>query len=172
MSLNRKEKSFYHGLYPGSFDPITYGHIDMVRRFSNLFEKITLLVASSIHKKYWFSLEERAEMAGEVLKKFSNVKVDKYKGLTTKYIKKKNISIVLRGIRSVTDFSYERDLAVNNKKIFPKMETLFLFSDTGTEVVSTKWIKEIAFHKGNLKDLVPPFVQKKIEQRILQGEKI
>lgn len=170
MSTDKKEKIFYHGLYPGSFDPITYGHIDMVRRFSSLFEKVTVLVASSIHKKYWFSLEERTEMVKETLKTFSNVTVDQHKGLTTEYLKTKNISIVLRGIRSVTDFPYERDLAVNNKKIFPKMETLFLFSETGTEVVSAKWIKEIAFHKGDLKNLVPPFVQHKIKERVLKGE--
>ena len=170
MSFNKKENKFHHGLYPGSFDPITCGHIDMIRRFANLFEKITLLVASSIHKKYWFSLEERAHMAKEVLKEFSNVQVDKHEGLTTNYLKENNISIVLRGVRSVTDFPYERDLAVNNRKIYPKMETLFLFSDTETEAVSAKWVKEIASHKGDLKDLVPPFVQRKIEQRILQGE--
>ena len=172
MNSSKNKKQFSHGLYPGSFDPITCAHIDMVCRFSKLFEKVTLLVASSIHKKYWFSLNQRAQMAKQALKEFSNVQVDKYEGLTTDYLKKHNLSIVLRGVRSVTDFPYERDLAVNNKKIFPKMETLFLFSGTGTEVVSTKWVKEIAFHKGNLKGLVPPFVQKKIEQRILKGEKI
>lgn len=172
MNSDRKEKYFNHGLYPGSFDPITYGHINMVHRFAHFFEQVTVLVASSIHKKYWFSLEERAQMAKEALKEVSNVKIDKHKGLTTEYLKENNISIVLRGVRSVTDFPYERDLAVNNKKIFPEMETLVLFSDTETEVVSAKWIKEIAFYKGDLKGLVPPFVQKKIEQKILQGEKI
>lgn len=172
MNPDNKEKIFYHGLYPGSFDPITYGHIDTVRRFAKIFEKVTLLVASSIHKIYWFSLDERAKMAKEALKTIPNVKVDQHRGLTTKYLKKNNIFIVLRGIRSVTDLPYERGLAVNNKKIFPKMETLFLFSETGTEMVNTKWIKEIAFHKGDLTDLVPPSVQKKIEQKVLEEEKI
>ena len=169
MSFSRTEKKSGHGLYPGSFDPITCAHVDMVRRFSLLFEKVTLLVASSIHKKYWFSLEERTQMAQEALKEFPGVHVDKHEGLTTDYLRKHNVSIVLRGVRSVTDFPYERDLAVNNKKIFPKMETLFLFSGTGTEVISAKWIKEIAFHKGNLEGLVPSFVQEKINQRILKG---
>ena len=172
MASDKQKTNFSHGLYPGSFDPITCGHIHIVKRFTKLFEKITVLVASSIHKKYWFSLEERTEMVKETLKEFSNVQVESYQGLTTEYLKKKNISIVLRGIRSVTDFPYERDLSVNNKKIFPNMETLFLFSDTQTEVVSAKWIKEIAFHQGSLKGLVPLFVQKKIEKRISQGEKI
>ena len=164
-----KQQDFSHGLYPGSFDPVTCGHVDMVVRLSRMFQKITVLVASSIHKEYWFSLEEREEMAKESLKHLSNVTVDKHEGLTTDYLKKNNIFVVLRGIRSVTDFPYERDLAINNKKIFPEMETLFLFSGMGTEVVSAKWIKEIAFHKGSLKALVPEFVEEKIRQRMSQG---
>ena len=163
-----RNKIKQHALYPGSFDPITCAHVALVSRFANMFKKITLLVASSIHKKYWFSLQERAEMAQQALKNIPNIKVDKYKGLTTDYLKKNNLSIVLRGIRSVTDFPYERDLAVNNKKIFPQMETLFLFSETGTEGVSAKWIKEIAFHKGDLTGLVPAFVEKKLKQRVLK----
>jgi len=172
MSVSQIKKVKSHGLYPGSFDPVTCAHVDMTKRFSQMFDKVTVLVASSIHKKYWFSLEERAEMAEEAFKDISQVTVDKYEGLTTDYLKKHNIGIVLRGIRSVTDFPYERDLAVNNKKIFPEMETLFLFSGMGTEVISAKWIKEIAFHKGNLDALVPKFVQKKIKERILKGDKI
>ena len=165
-----KTQNFSHGLYPGSFDPITCGHIDMLDRLSRMFKQVTVLVASSIHKEYWFSLKERKEMAKFALKHLDNVTVDKHEGLTTDYLRENKISIVLRGIRSVTDFPYERDLAINNKKIFPKMETLFLFSGMGTEVVSAKWIKEIAFHKGDLKGLVPDFVEEKIKERITKGD--
>lgn len=172
MNANKSKKTASHGLYPGSFDPITYAHIDMARRFATLFDKVTVLVATSIHKKYWFSLEERTAMAKKALQNLPNVTVDQHKGLTTDYLKTNNISLVLRGIRSVTDFPYERDLSVNNKKILPKMETLFLFSSAETEVVSSKWIKEIAYHKGTLKGLVPVFVQKQIEKHILKGDKI
>ena len=123
-----KRQNFSHGLYPGSFDPITCGHIDIVKRLSCMFKQITVLVASSIHKEYWFSLKEREEMAQKSLQNLSNVTVDKYEGLTTDYLKKNKIFTVLRGIRSVTDFPYERDLAVNNKKIFPHMEdSVFIF---------------------------------------------
>ena len=117
-------------LYPGSFDPVTNGHLDMVSRISELFNELTVLVTSSIHKNYWFPLEERYLIAKEVFKNFENVKVDSYEGLTTDYLKKHKIGIVVRGIRSVTDFPYERDLACNNKKIFPEMETFFLFSES------------------------------------------
>ena len=167
-----KESVFSHGLYPGSFDPITCGHIDMISRLSCIFKAITVLVASSIHKKYWFSLQEREEMANTALRDLPNVTVDKHEGLTTDYLKKNKIFVVLRGIRSVTDFPYERDLAINNKKIFPEMETLFLFSGMGTEVVSAKWIKEIAFHKGDLKGLVPFCAEQKIKERIEKGEQL
>lgn len=153
-------------LYPGSFDPLTKGHLNMLSRASQLFTEVTVLVTSSIHKKYWFPLEERYEMAKEVFKDFENVKVDHYTGLTTDYLKKNNINVVVRGIRSVSDFPYERDLACNNKKIFPDMETLFLFSELDTELVSSKWIKEIAFHKGNLKGLVPDFIEQKIKNKL------
>jgi len=159
-------------LYPGSFDPLTNGHVDMVSRISELFAQITVLVTSSIHKQYWFPLQERYKMATAVLKKFKNVKIDYYEGLTTDYLRKHKIGIVVRGIRSVTDFPYERDLACNNKKIFSEMETLFLFSGVTTELISSKWIKEIAFHKGSLNGLVPELVQKKIKEKLLKGDNL
>ena len=159
------------GVYPGSFDPITLAHIDVVCRFSKLYNKVIVLVASSIHKKYWFDLNERYDMAREAFKGREKIEVEKYEGLTTDYLKEKNLFTVLRGVRSVTDFPYERDLAINNKKILPQMETLFLFSTTGTEAVSAKWIKEIAYHKGNLKGLVPDFVEEKIKKHLEGVEK-
>jgi len=153
-------------LYPGSFDPFTNGHWDMVSRANQLFNKVIVLVTSSIHKNYWFPLEDRYQMVKEVFKNTENITVDHYTGLTTDYLRKNNINIVIRGIRSVSDFPYERDLACNNKKIFPSMETLFLFSGLSTELVSSKWIKEIAFHKGDLKGLVPDFIEKKIKDKL------
>ena len=167
-----QNQSCYKVLYPGSFDPVTKGHFNMVSRVSDLFDEVTLLVTSSIHKSYWFNLQERYLMAKEVFESFKNVKVDQHEGLTTDYLRTNKIEIVVRGIRSVTDFPYERDLACNNKKIFPKMETLFLFSAVDTEPVSSRWIKEIAFHKGNLKGLVPDFVEKKIKEKLLKGDRL
>ena len=105
-------------------------------------------------------------MVRQALTPFSNVRVVRHDGLTAEYLKKNKIPLVLRAIRSLNDFSYERDLAENNKKIFPEMETLFLFSSAESETISASWIKEIAFHKGSLKGLVPLFVQKKIEQKM------
>ena len=160
------DKKFSHGLYPGSFDPITYGHIDIVRRFARFFNRLTLLTASSIHKTYWFSLEERTQMAREVLKDFSNVTVDSHTGLTVDYARQKGIVAIIRGLRSTSDLPYERDIAINNKKMYPALETFLVFSETGQEVISAKLIKEIATHGGNLADLVPAQVQQKIEDKL------
>ena len=166
-----KQSDFSHILYPGSFDPITYGHINVIQRISPMFNKLIVLVASSLHKKYWFSLEERKEMAQEVLKDFPNVTVDSYEGLTMNYAKKHNLSLILRGVRSSRDFSYERDIAINNKRIHPKVETFLIFSETNKEVISTQILKEIAFHKGNLQDLIPPYIEEKIKEKIKEFKK-
>ena len=160
------DKKFSRGLFPGSFDPITYGHIDIVRRMVPFFEQLTVLTASSIHKTYWFSLEERTQMAQEALKDFSNITVDSYSGLTKDYARQKGIFVLIRGLRSTSDLLYERDIAINNKKMYPALETFLVFSETGQEVISAKLIKEIATHGGNLTDLVPPHVQKKIKNKL------
>ena len=162
------DKKFRQGLYPGSFDPITYGHIDIVRRFAPFFEQLTVLTASSIHKTYWFSLEERTQMAQEAFKDFANVTVDSYSGLTVDYAKQKGIVSIIRGLRSTSDLPYERDIAINNKKMYPALETFLVFSETGLEVISAKLIKEIATHGGNLADLVPTHVQQKIKEKLKQ----
>ena len=160
------DKKFPRGLFPGSFDPITYGHIYIVRRFAPFFEQLTVLTASSIHKTYWFSLKERTQMARVAFKDFSNVTVDSYSGLTVDYAKQKGIFTLIRGLRSTSDLPYERDIAINNKKMYPALETFLVFSEPGQEVISAKLIKEIAAHGGNLTDLVPPHVQKKIKDKL------
>ena len=160
------DKKFATGLFPGSFDPITYGHIDIVRRIAPFFERLTVLTASSIHKTYWFSLKERTQMAREALKDFSNVTVDSYSGLTKDYARKKQIFLIVRGLRSTSDLLYERDIAINNKKMYPALETFLIFSETGQEVISAKLIKEIATHGGDISDLVPPPIQKKIKDKL------
>lgn len=162
----KRDNPFNQCLYPGSFDPITYGHIDIVRRFAPFFETFTVLTASSIHKTYWFSLEERTQMAREVLKDFSNVTVDSCTGLTVDYARKKGIVSIIRGIRSTSDLPYERDIALNNKQMYPELETFLVFPQTGQEVISSKLIKEIATHGGNLADLVPASVKQKVEKKL------
>ena len=158
-------------LYPGSFDPITHGHIDVIRRFTPIFNPFTVLVASAAHKSYWFSLEEREKMIREALaEEFPDVIVKSYNGFTVHFAKENNISILLRGVRSVNDLNYEKELAIDNKKIFKGIETLLVFSEVGQEATSSKLVKEIATHKGDLSYLVPQNVKESIEQKIKQRE--
>ena len=158
-------------LYPGSFDPITYGHVGVIRRFVPIFKPFTILVASAVHKSYWFSLEEREKMIREALKEeFPDVIVKSYNGLTAHFARENNISLFLRGVRSVSDLNYEKELAIDNKKIFEDIETLLVFSEVGQEVISSKLVKEIATHKGDLSHLVPQNVKEAIEQKIKQRE--
>ena len=164
-----KQDKLNQVLFPGSFDPITLGHIDIVRRFAPLFKILRVLVASSIHKDYWFSLKERAKMAREALKEFSNVSVDSHKGLTADYAKQKGFHLILRGVRSISDFSYERDIAVNNKRMYSSLETFLVFSRTGQEVISAKLIKEIAVGGGDLTGLVPEVTIHYIKEKLRQS---
>ena len=164
-----KQDKLNQALFPGSFDPITLGHVDIVRRFATFFKVLRVLVASSIHKDYWFSLKEREEMAREALKGFSNVSVDSHKGLTVDYAKQKGFHIILRGVRSISDFSYERDIAVNNKRMCPSLETFLAFSRAGQEVISAKLIKEIAIGDGDLADLVPAVTIRFIKEKLRQS---
>lgn len=165
-----KQEQFSHGLFPGSFDPFTLGHVDIVHRFAPFFKTLTVLAASSLYKEYWFSLEERREMAREALKSFPNVIVDSHKGLTADYAKQKGLTLILRGVRSVSDFPYERDIAVNNKRMFPSLETFLVFSRTGKEVISAKLIKEIAMGGGDLSELVPPVTISYIKKKLESGQ--
>lgn len=162
-----KPDKLRRALFPGSFDPTTLGHVDIVRRFAPFFETLTVLAASSIHKEYWFSLSEREKMARIALKKFPNVIVDSYKGLTADYARTNKFHLILRGVRSISDFSYERDIAVNNKRIWPSLETFIVFSRTETEIVSAKLVKEIAVSGGNLSELIPkeiiPYINDKLK---------
>ena len=161
-----KQAKLNQALFPGSFDPITLGHIDIVRRFAPFFETITVLAASSIHKEYWFSLSERENMACLAFKDFSNVVVESYKGLTADYAKQKGFNLILRGVRSITDFSYERDIAINNRRLLPSLETFLVFSRPETETVSAKLVREIAISGGDLSGLVPEVVNHYIKKKL------
>lgn len=161
-----KPDKLSRALFPGSFDPLTLGHIDIVRRFAPFFENLTVLAASSIHKEYWFSLSEREKMARLAFKEFPNVNVDSYKGLTVDYARKKGFHLILRGVRSISDFSYERDIAINNRRMMPSLETFLVFSRTETETVSAKLVKEIAISGGDLSGLVPEVTSRYIKDKL------
>ena len=123
-------------LYPGSFDPITIGHIDVIQRAAPLFSEVTLLVSNSSSKKYLFSLDERKKLIEEA-QISPNIKIDSYTGLTAEYAKKHGIDVIIRGIRAVSDFEYEMTMANMNKKLNPGLETITIFTEPNLNYISS-----------------------------------
>lgn len=152
-------------VYPGSFDPITLGHIDIINRISPLYQQVIILVSSSPQKKSLFTPEEKKSLIEKSLQHLKNVKVDFHDGLTVEYMKKNNSGIIVRGLRAVVDFEYEMTMANMNKKLAPEIETMLVFARPEFYFISSRGVKEVAHHKGPLKDLVSPVVEKALIEK-------
>lgn len=149
-------------VYPGSFDPITVGHLDIIRRLIPLYDEVVVLVSHSTNKSYLFGAEERKEMLEESFHGMPNVRVDIYEGLTVDYLKKINAKVIVRGLRAVVDFEYEMAMANMNKKLAPEIETALIFASPDCYYISSRAIKEIARFGGNLDGLVPAHVHQRL----------
>ncbi|MDD5528962.1 MAG: pantetheine-phosphate adenylyltransferase [bacterium] len=147
-------------VYPGTFDPITNGHIDIIRRASGLFEKVIVLVIENREKSPLFSMDERVKFASFATKKFKGVVVDSYKGLLVEYAKIKEIKTIIRGLRAVSDFDYEFQLTQLNRKLYPAVETIFIMPGEEYFFLSSSSVKEIAAYGGNVSGFVPEIVAK------------
>ena len=152
-------------VYPGTFDPLTRGHEDLVRRASTIFEGVILSVADSRAKKPYFTLEERIAMAREVLGDIKNVQVMGFGGLLTDFVRKQGARVVLRGLRAVSDFEYEFQLAGMNRNLFPEMETIFLTPSEQHMFTSATLVREIASLGGDVSEFVHPLVAKRLKQK-------
>ncbi len=152
-------------IYPGTFDPITYGHLDIIKRASKIFEEITVVVMNNPRKNPFFTLEERLEMIKESTKEIKNVKVDTYSGLLVQYVKSHSANIVIRGLRALEDFEYEFEMALTNREMYPNLETIYLMTDLKYLFVSSSMVKEIAKFKGELEKWVPSIVEKKLREK-------
>tara|TARA_B100001057_G_scaffold500066_1_gene613266 strand:+ start:2793 stop:3281 length:489 start_codon:yes stop_codon:yes gene_type:complete len=146
-------------IYPGTFDPITYGHIDVIRKSLNIFDKVIVATTDNINKNYHFSLEERLEIIHNSLFKDlrlnkKKIKVINFDNLTINLCKKFKANTIIRGLRAASDFEYEFQLAGMNKKLNPKIETMFLMSDIENQIISSKFVKEIANLGGNINRFV------------------
>lgn len=154
-------------IYPGSFDPITLGHVDIIRRISRQFDFVTVLISESPQKEYLFSVEERKNLIQETLFDLKNVNVDSYLGLTVDYAAQHNASVIVRGLRAVVDFEYEMTMASMNKKLNPSIETMLVFASPESYFISSRGVKEVAKHGGSLEGLVPshviPILSKKLK---------
>jgi pantetheine-phosphate adenylyltransferase len=147
-------------VYPGTFDPLTHGHEDLVRRASRLFDRLVLGVADSRAKRTFFTLEERVGMAERVLRDVKNLKVVGFKGLLTDFVRKQEAHVVLRGLRAVSDFEYEFQLAGMNRDLYPDMETVFLTPADQHMFISATLVREIALLGGDVRKFVHPIVRK------------
>lgn len=145
-------------LYPGTFDPLTNGHEEIVRRAAGLFDRVVLGVAESTSKKPLFTLAERLQLAGAVLARYDNVEVMPYDGLTVEFAAKQGLSGIIRGLRSVTDFEYERQLAGMNQKLAPEIETVYMTPGEANTFVSSTLIRDIASNRGDVGLFVHPEV--------------
>ena len=146
-------------VYPGSFDPITMGHVDIIRRISPQFQEVHVLVAQSGDKNYMFSPEERVEFIQTALPDIKNLKFHVSSGLTADFAREIGAQCIVRGLRAVSDFEYEMVMANLNKKLAPEIETFIVFANPQYNFVSSRLVKEIASHKGDLNGLIPECVQ-------------
>ena len=152
-------------VYPGTFDPLTRGHEDLVRRAATLFDSLVLAIADSKAKKPFFTLEERIAMAREVLGDMKNVEVVGFSSLLTQFVKQQKARVVLRGLRAVSDFEYEFQLAGMNRNLYPEMETIFLTPSEQHMFISATLVREIAMLGGDVSEFVHPKVAKKLKEK-------
>lgn len=159
-------------VYPGSFDPITLGHLDIIRRIQPILGEMTVLISQHSAKKYLFSIDERMDLAREALKGIPGVKVDWHEGLTVDYVREKGARVIVRGLRAVTDFEYELVMANMNKKLAPQIETMIVFASPEFYYVSSNTVKEVAMNGGVVKDLVPTVVNRALKAKFADRLKL
>ncbi|MEK6535747.1 MAG: pantetheine-phosphate adenylyltransferase [Thermodesulfobacteriota bacterium] len=152
-------------VYPGSFDPITNGHVDIIKRGLGVFDELIVLIAHNPNKKTLFSVEERVEMIQEVIRDFKNVRVDSFDGLLVDYAKEAGANVILRGLRALSDFEYEFQLALINRRLNRDVETIFLMTGYKWFYTSSTIINEAASLGGSVKGLVPEIVNQKLLER-------
>ncbi len=153
-------------VYAGTFDPVTYGHIDLIERGRRIFDRLILAVAESRDKKPLFTLEERVEIIKEVVKDFQNVEVDSFGGLLVDYVRSRRANVILRGLRAVSDFEYEFQIVLTNRKLDREIETIFMMPREEYSYTSSHILKEIVRLGADVKAFVPPHVQKKLEEKL------
>ena len=158
-------------IYPGSFDPITNGHLDLIERGSRLVDKLVIAVLRNERKQPLFTVAERAEMLSEVVKDFANVEVDHFDGLLVDYAAQKGASLIFRGIRAISDYEHELQMALMNRRLRPEIETVFLMASEAHSFISSHLVKQVIGLGGNISGLVPPLVEERLRNRLLGEQK-
>jgi len=153
-------------LYTGSFDPLTCGHLDLVKRLAKKFDEVVVTIFNNKSKNHWFTGEERFELVKEAVKDFNNVSVDITEGMVVHYCKKNNINMIVRGLRAVSDYEYELSVASINRHLYNDLETFFLVASPEYSFISSSMVKEVAEFGGEFSDLVHKNVEKAILKKI------
>lgn len=158
-------------IYPGSFDPITNGHLDLIDRGSRLVDRLIVAILHNEAKQPLFTVEERIEMLQEVVKDYPNVEVDSFHGLLVDYARERNATVLLRGIRAISDYVEELQMALMNRRLNPEVETIFMMSGEAYSFISSRLVKEVIGLGGNISGLVPPPVEVRLRRRFLKQKK-
>jgi len=153
-------------VYPGTFDPITLGHIDLVKRAAKMFDRIIVAVANNPEKNTLFSLSERIDLVKQVFANIKNIEIKSFDGLLTEFARKQNCNIVLRGLRVVSDFDYELQMASMNRKLIPELETIFLTPEDNYIYVASSLVRTIAKEHGDLSHFVPPVIEQALKEKL------
>jgi pantetheine-phosphate adenylyltransferase len=154
-------------IYPGSFDPITTGHLDLIHRASALFDKLIVAILRNDEKKPLFTVRDRVEMLQEVVEGLSNVEVASFDGLLVSYAAQCGASVIVRGIRAVSDYEYELQMALMNRRLAPEIETVFLMAGEAHSFISSRLVKEVIRLGGDSRGLVPPSIEGRLRKRLL-----
>jgi pantetheine-phosphate adenylyltransferase len=154
---------------PGSFDPITYGHLDIIKRGAKVFDELFVVVLNNSSKQALFTVEERKSLIKEVIKDIPNVKVDEFHGLLVDYAKNVGASAIIRGLRAVSDFEYEMQITSMNRVLNEDIETFFVMTNNQYSFLSSSIVKEVAHYDGKISELVPPIVEKALHKKFERG---
>ena len=158
-------------IYPGSFDPITNGHLDLIQRGSRLFDRLIVAILRNETKSPLFSVHERMDMLKEVVKAYPNVEVDSFDGLLVDFAAKRSAQVLLRGIRAISDYEYELQTALMNRRLRPGLETVFLLSNEAHSFISSRLVKEVFGLGGKISGLVPRSVEARLERRLSKSKR-
>jgi pantetheine-phosphate adenylyltransferase len=157
-------------IYPGSFDPITMGHVDIIQRGARLFERIIIAVLINSDKAPLFTVQERVDIAREVFRDRANVEVDTFDGLLVDYARRKQAGVIVKGLRAVSDFEYEMQMALMNRRLNPEVETVFMMPTEPYTYVSSRLVKEVVALGGSVKGIVPDIVERRLREKKLARE--
>jgi pantetheine-phosphate adenylyltransferase len=152
-------------IYPGSFDPVTNGHLDLIERGTKIFDRLVVAVLRNSEKDPLFTTTERVEMLREVTKQWDNVEVDVFEGLLVQYARQRKAQVILRGIRAISDYEYELQMALMNRKLEPNIETVFMMPAEAYSYLSSRLVREISQLGGTIHGLVPPIVEERLKSK-------